>query len=78
MEGSVCTILHQMFTFEFVIALLFVGAMLSLLSARLGVPYPALLDAAYDASPRDLRDNLPAVISLASLPAPCGMSGSSC
>ena len=80
------------------IALLLVGAVLSLWSARLGVPYPALLaltgaalalmpgvpeltldpelalalfvapallDAAYDASPRDLRDNLTPVISLA-------------
>ena len=32
-----------MFVFEFVIALLLVGAVLSLWSARLGVPYPALL-----------------------------------
>ena len=87
-----------MFFFEVVIALLLVGALLSLWAARLGVPYPALLaltgaalalipgvpevaldpelalalfvaptllDAAYDASPRDLRDNLVPVISLA-------------
>jgi len=87
-----------MFVFEFVIALLLAGAVLSLWSARLGVPYPALLavtgaalalmpgvpeltldpelalalfvapallDAAYDASPRDLRDNLIPVASLA-------------
>jgi NhaP-type Na+/H+ or K+/H+ antiporter len=33
----------RMFVFEFVIALLLVGAVLSLWSARLGVPYPALL-----------------------------------
>jgi monovalent cation/hydrogen antiporter len=87
-----------MFFFEVVIALLLVGALLTLWAARLGVPYPALLaltgaalalipgvpevaldpelalalfvaptllDAAYDASPRDLRDNLGPVISLA-------------
>jgi len=87
-----------MFIFELVIALLLVGAILSLWAARLGVPYPALLaltgaalafmpgmpqvaldpelalalfvaptllDAAYDASPRDLRDNLVPVASLA-------------
>jgi len=87
-----------MFIFEIIIALLLVGAVLSLWAARLGVPYPALLaltgaaialipgmpevsldpqlalalfvaptllDAAYDASPRDLRDNLVPVISLA-------------
>jgi hypothetical protein len=87
-----------MFIFEIVIALLLIGAVLSLWAARLGVPYPALLaftgaalalipgvpevsldpqlalalfvaptllDAAYDASPRDLRDNLIPVISLA-------------
>ena len=87
-----------MFLFEIIIALLLVGAVLSLWAARLGVPYPALLaltgaaialvpgmpevsldpelalalfvaptllDAAYDASPRDLRDNLVPVISLA-------------
>jgi monovalent cation/hydrogen antiporter len=87
-----------MFLFELVIALLLVGAVLSLWAGRLGVPYPALLalagaaltlipgmpevtldpelalalfvaptllDAAYDASPRDLRDNLAPVISLA-------------
>jgi CPA1 family monovalent cation:H+ antiporter len=84
--------------FEIVIALLLVGALLSLCASRLGVPYPALLalagaalafipgmptvsldpelalalfvaptllDAAYDSSPRDLRDNLVPVISLA-------------
>ena len=84
--------------FEIVIALLLVGAILSLWADRLGVPYPALLalagvalalipgtprvvldpqlalalfvapillDAAYDASPRDLRRNLAAVSSLA-------------
>jgi len=87
-----------MFIFELVIALLLVGAVLSLWAARLGVPYPALLalagaalalipgmpevtldpelalalfvaptllDAAYDASPRDLRANLAPVASLA-------------
>jgi monovalent cation/hydrogen antiporter len=87
-----------MFFFEVVIALLLVGALLTLWATRLGVPYPALLaltgaalalipgvpevaldpelalalfvaptllDAAYDASPRDLRDNLVPVISLA-------------
>ena len=84
--------------FEVVIALLLVGAVLSLWANRLGVPYPALLalagvalalipgtpqvvldpqlalalfvapillDAAYDASPRDLKRNLAAVSSLA-------------
>jgi len=84
--------------FEIVIALLLVGAVLSLWADRLGVPYPALLalagvalalipgtpqvildpqlalalfvapillDAAYDASPRDLKRNLAAVSSLA-------------
>ncbi|MGH8326505.1 MAG: cation:proton antiporter, partial [Steroidobacteraceae bacterium] len=84
--------------FEIVIALLLVGAILSLWADRLGVPYPALLalagvalalipgtprvvldpqlalalfvapillDAAYDASPRDLKRNLAAVSSLA-------------
>lgn len=84
--------------FEIVIALLLVGAILSLWANRLGVPYPALLalagvalalipgtprvildpqlalalfvapillDAAYDASPRDLKRNLAAVSSLA-------------
>jgi monovalent cation/hydrogen antiporter len=84
--------------FELVIALLLVGAVLSLWADRLGVPYPALLalagaglallpdtprvvldpqlalalfvapvllDAAYDASPRDLKRNLAAVSSLA-------------
>src|SRR5260370_22439359 len=87
-----------MFIFELVIALLLVGAVLSLWAARLGVPYPALLalagaalalipgmpevtldpelalalfvaptllDAAYDASPRDLRANLAPGASLA-------------
>lgn len=84
--------------FELVIALLLVGAILSLWADRLGVPYPALLalagvalalipgtpqvvldpqlalalfvapillDAAFDASPRDLKRNFPAVSSLA-------------
>jgi Na+/H+ antiporter len=84
--------------FEIVIALLLVGAVLSLWADRLGVPYPALLalagvalalipgtpqivldpqlalalfvapillDAAYDASPRDLKRNFAAVSSLA-------------
>jgi Na+/H+ antiporter len=84
--------------FELVIALLLVGAVLSLWAERLGVPYPALLalagvalallpgtpqvvldpqlalalfvapillDAAYDASPRDLKRNFAAVSSLA-------------
>jgi Na+/H+ antiporter len=84
--------------FELTIALLVVGAMLSLWADRIGVPYPALLalagallalvpgtpkvtldpelalalfvapvlvDAAYDASPRDLRDNLIPVTALA-------------
>src|SRR5437588_8059352 len=87
-----------MFIFEIIVALLLVGAVLSLWAAHLGIPYPALLaltgaaialipgmpevsldpelalalfvaptllDAAYDASPRDLRDNLVPVISLA-------------
>lgn len=87
-----------MFVFEVVIALLLVGALLTLWADRLGVPYPALLalagaalalipgvpevaldpelalalfvaptllDAAYDSSPRDLRDNLVPVFSLA-------------
>src|SRR5258705_1643487 len=87
-----------MFIFELVIALLLVGAVLSLWAARLGVPYPALLalagaglalipgmpevtldpelalalfvaptllDAAFDSSPRDLRDNIVPVVSLA-------------
>ena len=87
-----------MFIFEIIVALLLIGAVLSLWAARLGIPYPALLaltgaaialipgmpevsldpelalalfvaptllDAAYDASPRDLRDNLVPVISLA-------------
>jgi Na+/H+ antiporter len=84
--------------FELVIALLLVGAVLSLWADRLGIPYPALLalagaalalipstprvildpqlalalfvapillDAAYDASPRDLKRNFAAVSSLA-------------
>src|SRR5690348_5325017 len=84
--------------FQLVIALLFVGAILSLWADRLGVPYPALmalagvglalvpgtpqvildpqlalalfvapilLDAAFDASPRDLKRNFVAVSSLA-------------
>src|SRR5436190_13617904 len=87
-----------MFIFEIIVALLLVGAVLSLWAAHLGIPYPALLaltgaaialipgmpevsldpelalalfvaptllDAAYDSSPRDLRDNLVPVISLA-------------
>jgi CPA1 family monovalent cation:H+ antiporter len=87
-----------MFVFEIVITLLLVGALLTLWSAKLGVPYPALLalcgaglalipgvpevrldpelalalfvapallDAAYDASPRDLRENIVPVASLA-------------
>jgi Na+/H+ antiporter len=85
-------------TFELVIAMLFVGALLALWANRVGVPYPALLalggavlalvpgtpdvildpqlalalfvaptllDAAYDASPRDLRANLAPLVSLA-------------
>jgi monovalent cation/hydrogen antiporter len=84
--------------FEFVIALLLIGAGLPLLSRRIGAPYPALvalagaalalipitptlvldpemalalfvapvlLDAAFDASQRDLRANWRAVVSLA-------------
>jgi CPA1 family monovalent cation:H+ antiporter len=80
-----------MLIFEIVIALLLVGAVLSLWADRAGIPYPALLalagaglalipgapvitldpelalalfvapvllDAAFDASPRDLRDNI--------------------
>jgi monovalent cation/hydrogen antiporter len=87
-----------MLLFELVIALLLIGAVLSLWADRIGVPYPALLalagallalipgtprvtldpelalalfvapallDAAYDASPRDLRKNLLPVSSLA-------------
>ena len=87
-----------MLIFEIVIALLLVGALLSLCANRLRVPYPALLalvgallaflpgmptvsldpelalalfvaptllDAAFDSSPRDLRENLTPVISLA-------------
>src|SRR3954465_6623245 len=84
--------------FEIVIALLFGGALLTLLSRRLGAPYPALvalagaalalipgtptlvldpelalalfvapvlLDAAFDASPRDLKANWRNVAGLA-------------
>jgi monovalent cation/hydrogen antiporter len=84
--------------FEITIALLLVGAILTLWADRIGVPYPAMLalagavlalipglptvtldpelalalfvapvlvDAAYDASPRDLRDNLLSVTALA-------------
>jgi CPA1 family monovalent cation:H+ antiporter len=84
--------------FELTIALLLVGAVLSLWADRMGIPYPALLalagavlalipgtptvtldpelalalfvapilvDAAYDASPRDLRANLVPVTALA-------------
>src|SRR6186713_947889 len=87
-----------MILFELVIALLVLGALLTLWANRIGVPYPALLalagaglalipgapqvtldpqlalalfvapvllDAAYDASPRDLRDNLVPVSLLA-------------
>jgi monovalent cation/hydrogen antiporter len=87
-----------MLLFELVIALLLIGAVLSLWADRIGIPYPALLalagallalipgtprvaldpelalalfvapvllDAAYDASPRDLRKNLLPVSSLA-------------
>ncbi|HTX24780.1 MAG TPA: Na+/H+ antiporter [Steroidobacteraceae bacterium] len=87
-----------MLLFEIVVALLLIGAVLSLWADRIGVPYPALLalagaalalipgtprvmldpelalalfvapvllDAAYDASPRDLRKNLLPVTSLA-------------
>jgi CPA1 family monovalent cation:H+ antiporter len=87
-----------MVLFELIIALLVLGAFLSLWSNRLGVPYPALLalagavlallpgtpqvtldpqlalalfvapillDAGFDASPRDLRENLRPLISLA-------------
>src|SRR5205085_5078872 len=87
-----------MFIFEIIVALLLIGAAVSLWAARLGIPYPALLaltraaidvipvvlevsldlelalalfvaptllDAAYDASPRDLRDNLVPIVSLA-------------
>jgi Na+/H+ antiporter len=87
-----------MVLFELVIALLLLGAVLTLWANRLGVPYPALLalagaalalipgtpqvmldpqlalalfvapvllDAGYDASPRDLRQNLRPLISLA-------------
>jgi Na+/H+ antiporter len=87
-----------MAVFEVTIALLVVGAVLSLCADRMGVPYPALLalagallalapgtptvaldpelalalfvapvlvDAAYDASPRDLRTNLLPVSTLA-------------
>ena len=84
--------------FELVLALLFAGALFTLWSDRLGIPYPALLalvgalialvpgapgvsldpelalalfvaptllDAAYDASPRDLRRNIWSVVGLA-------------
>src|SRR5678815_698261 len=84
--------------FELVLALLFAGAVFTLWSERLGIPYPALLalvgalialvpgapavsldpelalalfvaptllDAAYDASPRDLRTNIWSVVGLA-------------
>lgn len=84
--------------FEVIVALLLVGAILSLWADRLGIPYPALLalagvalalipgtpqvvldpqlalalfvapillDAAFDASPRDLKRNFAAVSSLA-------------
>jgi len=87
-----------MVIFELAIALLLVGALLTLLANRIGAPYPALLalagaalalvprvpaitldpelalalfvapvllDAAYDASPRDLHDNMASVINLA-------------
>jgi CPA1 family monovalent cation:H+ antiporter len=87
-----------MVIFELAIALLLVGALLTLLANRIGAPYPALLalagaalalvpgvpqitldpqlalalfvapvllDAAYDASPRDLHDNLVPVVNLA-------------
>jgi CPA1 family monovalent cation:H+ antiporter len=87
-----------MYVFEFIIALLLVGAGLTLLSRRIGTPYPALvalagaalalvpgtptlvldpdlaltlfvapvlLDAAFDASPRDLRANWRPVAGLA-------------
>jgi CPA1 family monovalent cation:H+ antiporter len=87
-----------MVLFELVIALLMLGALLTLWANRIGVPYPALLalagaglalipgapavtldpqlalalfvapvllDAAYDASPRDLQRNLKSLISLA-------------
>ncbi|HVY81999.1 MAG TPA: cation:proton antiporter, partial [Steroidobacteraceae bacterium] len=86
--------------FEITIALLVVGAILSLFADRMGVPYPALLalagtllalvpgtptvtldpelalalfvapvlvDAAFDASPRDLRTNLAPVSTLSVL-----------
>lgn len=84
--------------FELVLALLFAGALFTLWSDRLGIPYPALLalvgalialvpgapgvsldpelalalfvaptllDAAYDASPRNLRRNIWSVVGLA-------------
>ncbi|AKU95477.1 Na+/H+ antiporter [Labilithrix luteola] len=87
-----------MILFELVIGLLFVGALGTIWSDRVGIPYPALLalvgtlialvpgapgveldpelalalfvaptllDAAYDASPRDLKKNLGPVLSLA-------------
>src|SRR6185312_2492487 len=95
---TICATTPLMALFELVIALLLVGAVLSLWADRLGVPYPALLalagaalalipstprvildpqlalalfvapillDAAYDASPRDLKRNFAAVSSLA-------------
>jgi monovalent cation/hydrogen antiporter len=88
----------RMLLFELVVALLLVGAVLSLWASRIGIPYPALLalagvalafsphiprveldpnlalalfvapvllDAAFDASPRDLKNNLWSVSSLA-------------
>lgn len=87
-----------MILFELVVGLLFVGALGTIWSDRVGIPYPALLalvgtaialvpgapgveldpelalalfvaptllDAAYDASPRDLKKNLGPVLSLA-------------
>jgi Na+/H+ antiporter len=89
-----------MLVFEIVIALLFVGALLSILAQRWSLPYPALLalagaglalvpdvpqvaldpelaltlfvapvllDAAFDSSPRDLRDNWRQITGLALL-----------
>jgi len=89
-----------MIVFEIVIALLFVGALLSILAQRWSLPYPALLalagaglalipdvpsvaldpelaltlfvapvllDAAFDSSPRDLRDNWRQITGLALL-----------
>src|SRR6266702_4293628 len=67
-----------MAVFELVIGLLFVGALLSAWARRLSAPYPALLalaltlfvapvllDAAFDSSPRDLKENWRAVTGLA-------------